>query len=571
MDKDQVAQSLLKIAQVLELNGANPFKVRAYQNAARIVEGLTGDLGDLIKSDRLVEIKGIGRNLADHIAELVKTGRVKEYEKLIEELPEGVEQMLTIPGLGPKKVRHLWKGRKIKTLGELEIACKRHLLSEDPGFGKKTEAKILEGIEMVKRFAGKRRLDEAYADAILVHELVSSWPETIRSEVAGSIRRRKETIGDIDILVATREPEAVMEKFVSMPDVDRVVQHGEKKSEVILDSGIQCDLRAVSDAEYPFALHYFTGSKEHNVALRSVAKSDGEKLNEYGLFKAGSRRSKKCADEAELFGAFGMDYIPPELRENTGEIEAALEHRLPTLVEERDVRGVLHVHTNYTDGESSVEGMARAAKERGYSYIAICDHSQAVTIAGGMKPAEVKKQWVEIELTNKKLKGFRVLKGIEVDILADGSLDFDDELLSEFDIVIAAIHSRFGMAGEEMTKRIVRAISNSNVDILAHPTGRLLLARDPYAVDLNKVIDVAIEHGVALEINAHPQRLDLDWRWCKYAKERGAKFAIGPDAHDILGIDCMTFGIWVARKGWLEMGDIINCLPADKLLKKFNK
>jgi DNA polymerase (family 10) len=568
MDKEQVAQTLAEIARILELNDENPFKVRAYLNAARIVEGLTDDLASLVKRDELIKIKGIGRNLADHIAELLRTGKVKEYDKLIRAVPEGVKQMLMIPGLGPKKVGSLWKKRGIKSLGELEVACKRHLLSGEPGFGTRTEEKILEGIEMVKRFAGKRRFDEAFAWAEVVHAEVEGWPETTLSQVAGSIRRRKEIVKDIDILVATKKPDEVMGRFVSMPHVERVLQHGKTKSEVILSSGIQCDLRAIAREEFPFALHYFTGSKEHNVEMRRVAKGRGLKLNEYGLFKGDSKKSRVCSDEASLFGALGMDFIPPELRENTGEIQAAQKHKLPRLIEEEDVKGMLHVHTTYTDGELSVEGMAKATRERGYKYLAICDHSQAVTIAGGMKPAEARKQLKEIDRVNKKLKGFKILKGIEVDILADGSLDYDDKLLSEFDLVIAAIHSRFGMAEAEMTERIIKGISNPNVDILAHPTGRLLLARDPYAVDLKKVIGAAVKHNVVLEINAHPQRLDLDWRWCKYAKEKGAKFAICPDAHSVDDLECVSFGVGVARKGWLEKGDVINCLSADQMVKR---
>jgi DNA polymerase (family 10) len=333
MDKEQVAQTLAEIARILELNDENPFKVRAYLNAARIVEGLTDDLASLVKRDELIKIKGIGRNLADHIAELLRTGKVKEYDKLIRAVPEGVKQMLMIPGLGPKKVGSLWKKRGIKSLGELEVACKRHLLSGEPGFGTRTEEKILEGIEMVKRFAGKRRFDEAFAWAEVVHAEVEGWPETTLSQVAGSIRRRKEIVKDIDILVATKKPDEVMGRFVSMPHVERVLQHGKTKSEVILSSGIQCDLRAIAREEFPFALHYFTGSKEHNVEMRRVAKGRGLKLNEYGLFKGDSKKSRVCSDEASLFGALGMDFIPPELRENTGEIQAAQKHKLPRLIE----------------------------------------------------------------------------------------------------------------------------------------------------------------------------------------------------------------------------------------------
>ncbi len=571
MDKDQVAQILAEIAQILELNDENPFKVRAYVNAARTIEGLTEDLAELVKKDELIKIKGIGKNLADHIAELMRTGKIKEYEKMRREVPEGVKQMLSIPGMGPKKTRYLWKKLGIKTIGELELLCQRHALVNEPGFGAKSEEKILAGIEMVKRFAGKRRFDEAYAESLKVHREVGSWPETIRSDVAGSIRRCKEIVKDIDVLVSTKKPEQVMKRFVSMRNVDSVIQHGKTKSEVMLKSGIQCDLRAIEDAQYPFALHYFTGSKEHNIQMRSVAKSHGLKLNEYGLFKGSSKKSLNCKDEIDIFKSLGMDFIPPELRENMGEVQAATKHKLPKLIKEEDLLGVYHVHSTYTDGQATIEQMALAAKKRGYAYMVLADHSQAVTIAGGMKPADVKRQHKEIDAVNKKIKGFRVLKGIEIDILADGSLDYDDDLVATFDVVIAAIHSRFNMSEKEMTDRIVKGISNPYVHIFAHPTGRLLLTRDAYAVDLKRVIDAAIKHNVALEINSHPLRLDLDWHWCKYAKEKGAKFAIGPDAHSVDEIDCVAYGVGVARKGWLEKDDVLNCLDAKSLLSYMRK
>ncbi|MFH1829551.1 MAG: DNA polymerase/3'-5' exonuclease PolX [Pseudomonadota bacterium] len=571
MDKDQVAAVLAEIAQTLELNGENPFKVRAYANAARTIEGLAEDLNELVNKDELINIKGIGRNLADHIAELLRTGKIKEYEKMLRDVPDGVKQMLAIPGLGPKKVHYLWKELEIKSIGVLELFCTRHALVKEPGFGAKSEEKILAGIEMLKRFAGKRRFDEAYAESLKVYKEVSRWPEIIRSDVAGSIRRCKEIVKDIDVLVSTKKPEQVMKRFVSMRDVESVIQHGKTKSEVMLNSGIQCDLRVVTDDQYPFALHYFTGSKEHNIEMRSVAKSRGLKLNEYGLFKGSSKKSLNCKDEAELFKALGMDFIPPELRENMGEIQAAQKHKLPKLIKQEDLLGVFHVHSTYSDGQNSIEQMALSAKERGYSYMVLADHSQAVTVAGGMKPADVKKQHKEVDKLNAKLKGFCILKGIEIDILADGALDYDDDLLATFDVVIAAIHSRFNMNEKEMTERIIKGISNPHVHIFAHPTGRLLLARDGYAVDLKRVIDTAIKHKVALEINAHPQRLDLDWHWCKYAKERGAKIAIGPDAHSVDEIDCAAYGVSVARKGWLEKQDVLNCLDAKGLLSYLKK
>lgn len=571
MDKDHIAHFLSELALVLELDGANPFKVRAYVNAARILEGLSEDLGELIRDDRLVAIKGIGRNLALHIAELHRTGRIAEYAPLLASVPPGVKQMLSIPGLGPKRVHYLWRELGLTTLGELEVYCQRDLLKGVAGFGTKMQQKILEGLSSYKRFAGVHRFDEALAAAWAVYQSVAFWPEVERADIAGSIRRRKETIKDVDILVSSSKPDAVMKKFVALSEVEQVLQHGKTKSEVLLRSGMQCDLRVVADKEYPFALHYFTGSKEHNVAMRREAKAYGFKLNEYGLFKEGGDSSLRCETEADLFKALGLELIPPELREQTGEIEAARKGALPALIEAPDLQGVIHAHTAYTDGKASVEEMALAAKRLGYAYIVIADHSQAVTVAGGMKPADVERQFDEIERVNRKMKGFRVLKGIEVDILSDGTLDYDDELLSRFEIVIAAVHSRFGLDEKGMTARILSAVKNPHVDILAHPTGRLLLAREPYAVDLKQVIDACVDFGTVLEINAHPQRLDLDWRWCRYAKDKGAQFSIGLDAHSADGLAFVDFGVGVARKGWLEKGDVVNCLSAGALLKRFRR
>lgn len=569
MDKRQVADVLREMAMLLELMGENPFKVRAYENAARTVEGLSQDISYLIAEGRLTEIKGIGKNLADHIAEIVQTGKLKEHEKLRASIPQGVIEMLAIPGLGPKRVRFIWEEMKTKTVGELELLCKRHRLSIQPGFGEKMEEKILTGIESVKSFAGQSLFSDAYAAASAVLSEIRKWPEVIRSEVAGSIRRRKELIRDIDILVSTDHPDRVMERFVALPLVKDIVQEGHTKSEVRLASGIQCDLRAVSDEEYPFALYYFTGSKEHNVAVRTLAKKAGIKMNEYGMFREGSRKTLACRDEAQIFKTLGLASIEPELREDLGEIEAAAKGRLPRLLVAKDILGAMHCHTSYSDGSDPVEKMAMAAKSRGYSYIVIADHSKSSTIARGLKPPDVRRQMEEIDCINGKIRGIRIVRGIEVDILPDGSLDFDDGLLSSLDIVIAAVHSMFGMAKEEMTKRIIRAISNPHVDILAHPTGRLLLAREPYAVDLKAVIDAAAEFGKAIEINAHPQRLDLDWRWLRYAKEKGVKFAICPDAHSPASLDDTAFGVGIARKGWVEKGDVLNCLTADELIRHF--
>ncbi len=571
MNKEQVSQIFEELAMLSELNDESPFKSRAYLNAARIVLEMSDDLEILVKENTLTEIEGIGKNIAAKIAELVNTGKLESYERMRSQVPEGVFHMLKIPGLGPKKVRIIWKKCRITSLGDLEMACERHLLKPLPGFGLKTEENILEGIASLKKFSGKWLLSEAFQWAEEVLDYVRKFKGVKRAEITGSIRRRKEIVKDVDIVAATDRPEQVMKSFVSLPYVDRVVQHGKTKSEVILNSGIQCDLRVVSDSEYPFALHHFTGSKDHNVRMRSLAKSKDMKMNEYGIYKGKSKKSLKCKNEKDIFKTFGLDYIEPELREDMGEIDAATGGILPNLIEGTDLKGVIHVHSDYTDGEATIEEMALAARSHGYEYIAICDHSQNLSMVGGLKPARIKRQHKEIDELNRGFKSFKILKGIEVDILADGSLDYNDKILSSFDIVIAAVHTLFKMNEKDMTKRIIRAAENPHVDILAHPTGRLLLSREPYAVDMKSVIDSLGENNKAVEINAHPQRLDLDWRWMRYAKERGVKFAICPDAHSVEGIDNVIYGVWVARKGWLEKGDVLNCLKCDEIIKYLNK
>lgn len=555
------------MAAIFELKGENPFKVRAYQNAVRIVEGLTDDLEDLIKKDELTKIKGIGSHLALHIAELVKTGKLKEYEKLRKSVPEGIFEMLRIQGLGPKKVKAIWEKLKITNVGLLEYACKENRLLELEGFGERMQEKILKGIEYLRRFEDKHLFSTAYAAALEIHRAIANHKSVVHSEISGSIRRRKELIRDIDILASSEKPGPLMNLFVSLPQVDSVTAKGDTKSSVVLKSGIACDLRVVSDKEFPFALHYFTGSKEHNVVMRTLAKKNGIKMNEYGLFKG--TKLVACKSEAEIFERLGLTFIPPELREDQGEIEAAAKGKLPELLSPDDIIGVFHCHSNWSDGAASIETMAEAAKNLGYKYIGIADHSQSAAYAGGLKPGEVKEQIKEIDKLNKKLKGITILKGSEVDILPDGSLDYPDSILAMFDFVIVSIHSKFNMREDEMTKRIVRGMKNKYASILGHPTGRLLLARDGYPVNMRQVIDAAAEYDVAIEINAHPQRLDLDWRYGKYAKSKGVKVVIAPDAHGPEGLHDMTYGIGIARKGWLEKSDVLNCLSAEEVKRFF--
>ncbi|MBI2091455.1 MAG: DNA polymerase/3'-5' exonuclease PolX, partial [Deltaproteobacteria bacterium] len=505
MNKHDIASVLAEMAIVFELKGENPFKIRAYENAARVVEGMD-DLELRIKDGTLTEVKGIGKNLADHITELYKNGRIKEYESLRKSVPAGLFDMLAIPGLGPKKVKFLWEVLSIKEIGGLELACKHGALRKHKGFGQKTEEKILQGIAYLRRNLGQHLYSSALLAALEVYDAVSEHPFVIRAEIAGSIRRKKEVIKDIDIVASTNKPDEVMKFFTSLPMVERTDAKGGTKSAVILKSGISADLRAVSDAEFPYALHHFTGSKEHNVAMRSRAIKMGMKMNEYGLFKGRSEKLVVCKDEAEIYKNLGLSFIPPELRENMGEIEAAEKGRLPELLNEKDITGVLHVHTNKSDGVNSVEEVALAAKKLGYSYVGICDHSQSASYAGGLKPPDIKRQWKEIEKLNSKLKGIAILRGIECDILQDGSLDYPNDILKGFDFVIVSIHSRFNMAEDEMTNRVIKAFENPYSTILGHPTGRLLLSREPYKIDMHKVIEAAAKHGVAIELNANSHR-----------------------------------------------------------------
>jgi len=569
LDKHQVASVLAEMAAIFEIKGENPFKIRAYQNAARILDGLSDDLETLIQKNELTNIKGIGSHLADHIAELVSTGKLKEYEKLRQSVPAGIFEMLKIPGVGPKKVKALWEKLGITNVGELEYACNENRLVDLDGFGEKTQQKILQGISYIKRFEDKHLFSTAYAAAQEIFMIVAANKGVIRAEIAGSLRRRKELIRDIDILAASEKAAPLMDLFVSLPQVDTITAKGETKSAVVLKSGIAADLRVVSDREFPFALHYFTGSKEHNVAMRSLAKKDSIKMNEYGLFKG--ERLIACKDEEEIFKKLGLVFIPPELREDQGEIEAASKGKLPKLVEFSDIKGVFHCHSNWSDGTATIEAMAAAAKKLGYSYIGMADHSQSAAYAGGLKPSEVKEQISEIDSLNRRLKGIAILKGIEADILPDGSLDYTDNILSMFDFVIISIHSKFNMKEAEMTKRIIKGMSNRYASILGHPTGRLLLAREGYPVNMHDVIDAAAKHRVAIEINAHPQRLDLDWRYGKYAKSKGVKVVIAPDAHGPEGLLDMAYGIGIARKGWLEKSDILNCLSAEEMMRYFKK
>jgi DNA polymerase (family 10) len=563
-----IIERLEDMADMLEITGSNPFKIRAFFNAARALEALPSDLEEMIESKELLEIPGIGKSLFNHVKEMLETGTFGEYEDLKKSVPPGLLEILRVSGMGPKKVKAVYEKLGVTNVIELEKAANDDRISELPGFGKKTQENILRGIANMRKYGDRYYLHVALAEGQALYKQVAAHRDVKRSMLGGSLRRIKETIKDIDILVSADRSENIMEMFTTLPQVEKVIVKGSTKSSVRLKSGINADLRVVTDDEYPFAVHYFTGSKQHNTDMRARAKKMGYKLNEYGLFKGDT--PTPCKDEHELFAKLGVDFIEPELRESWGEIEAAENHTLPDLVTEKDLRGLFHAHTTWSDGAATAEEMARAARELGFEYIGITDHSKSAGYAGGLTPAKVKQQAEEIAELNKSMKGFRIFHGIESDILAKGALDYPDDVLASFDFVIASIHGIFTLDEKAMTKRVIKAIENPYTTMLGHPTGRLLLARDGYALDLNAVIDACAANDVAIEINSHPHRLDLDWRHTRIARERGVKIAVCPDAHTTKGLEDYRYGVGIARKGWLEKADLLNTYTTGEIEKFFN-
>jgi DNA polymerase (family 10) len=567
MDKKEVAEILEEMGTLLELQGANPFKSRAFHNASRAIEGVTQDLRTLSDSGQLLEIKGIGKSIAGIVKDLVTIGKSKEYNELRKGIPPGVLDMLRIEGLGPKKVKVLYEKLKISTLERLEQAARDGKLEDLDGFGKKSQENILLGIEAVKSRSDKSLFPAASEPAQLMLAHLLKQKGVIRGEIAGSLRRHKEVIGDIDILISANDDrrQALMDAFTGWQGVESIVARGETKSTVLLGGGIHCDLRIVSDAEFPFALNYFTGSKDHNVEMRSRAKKYGLSLNEYGFSKLGeeekrgkAKQAVRCKDEGDIYKALELAYIPPELRENTGEIEAAEKGKLPHLIEARDIRGTFHCHTTYSDGVNTLEQLVAGARSMGWDYLGIADHSKVAAYANGLTEERLRTQFREIDALNSRLKDFRIFKGTECDILPNGELDWPARTLSSFEYVVISVHSNFKMSQAEMTKRITRALKSKYVTMLGHPTGRLLLARDPYPVDMVQIIDAASDYGKMIELNAHPMRFDIDWRLCRYAKEKGVLIPINPDAHSIDGLKDVQLGVGIARKGWLTKKDVPN-------------
>jgi len=580
MDKKEIAEILEEIGALLDLKGENPFRVRAYYNAARTIDGLQEDLSKLVEENRLTQIKGIGKDLAAKITEMVTTNKLQFYEELTASMPAGLMEMLKIPGLGPKRAKLLYEKLGIDTVEKLEAACNAGKVAALDGFGEKSQQKILEGIALVRQFSGRHHYHKALAAAQPIIEALRAHDGVIRCSIAGSLRRCRETIGDIDFLVSTKPKDApgVIEDFARLPGILSVTAKGKTKASVVLKGGIQADLRVVSDAQYPFALNYFTGSKEHNIALRARAlRLKNFSLNEYGFSPAAEKEksakelgsSIKCWDEEDLYKALELDYVPPELREDMGEIEAAEKGDLPKLVELSNLRGTFHCHSIWSDGIESVESIAQAAMDLGLEYLGIADHSKSERQANGLDEKRVRQQAEEIKKLNARFaeQGFRIFFGTECDILSDGSLDFDDKTLALFDYVVAAVHQGFNMDADKMTKRICKALAHPKVTMLAHPTGRLLLEREGYAVNMPAVIEAAAKHHKIIEINAHPYRLDMDWRLWKHAKELGVKCAINPDAHNIDDLQFLAIGVGIARKGWLTKPDVVNCLPLKDVVK----
>lgn len=561
--KEKVINILEDITVLLELTGENPFKSRAYSNAARNLEKVDEDLGDLARQGKIFEIEGIGDAIGKKITELLSTGKLDYYEKLKASVPPGHLEMLKISGLGPKKIHTIYQELGITTVGELAYAGHENRLAELKGFGKKTQDNILAGIERLERYSERRLYDEVsgHADALL--EFLKKNKHVSAVNIAGSLRRGNETIKDIDLLASSSHPEKLAEAFAGYGEVASVIVRGDTKVSVILKAGINVDLRIVTQDEFPYALHHFTGSKEHNTAMRGRAKDLGLKMNEYGLFQG--EQNIICHNEEEIFAALGLQYIEPELRENMGEIEAAENGELPRLIETKDIQGIFHIHTNFSDGTDSLENLADAVKAMGLQYIGISDHSRSAFYAGGLNVEDITRQHAAIDILNQKLAPFYIFKGIESDIGLDGSLDYDDETLSKFDFVVAAVHSGFNMPEVEMTGRIKKALANPFTTMLAHPTGRLLLSREPYAVNITDIIDAAAQYGKTLELNANPHRLDLDWRNCIHAAKKGVKIAINPDAHSIGGLQHINLGVKIARKGWLAKSDCLNCLSLRKM------
>ncbi len=567
MKNQQIASIFNEIAELLEMKGENVFRIRAYRRAAQNLDGLSADVTAL-SDEELSNIPGIGKDLIGKIHEFLEKGTVTKHEELKKEIPPGVLDLLRVPGLGPKKAKQFYDKLKIKSVDELETAIRGGKLAGLPGIQKKTMDNILQGIELIKRGSERRPLGRVLPLAEDIVVRMRRHSPVDRIEVAGSIRRRKDTIKDIDILTTSKHPDLVMATFVKLPQVSRVLMQGPTKSSVITEDGIQVDLRVVGEDSFGAALQYFTGSKQHNIRLREMAVRAGLKLNEYGAFKEPGEKKVGGKTEEEMYQALKLPLIPPELREDAGEIEAALEGRLPDLIALGDIKGDLHVHTKWSDGSHDLDTVVEAAKKKGYSYVAITDHTKGLGVAHGLDEKRLAEEVKLITDANRRSGEFKILAGTEIDIRADGKLDLANEALAKLDIVVASVHSGFRQPEEQITKRILAAIRNPYVTVIAHPTGRLIGERDAYAVDMEAVLREAATYGVAMEVNAYPLRLDLNDLHIKMAKQFGVPLVINTDMHVVNQLDFMAYGVSIARRGWVEKKDVLNTLEYDQLMKR---
>src|SRR6056297_721692 len=567
-----ISEILREMADLLEIEGADEFRVRSYRQAARSVENLTEILADKVaEGEDLTKISDVGESIAGKIEEIVKTGSLKQLEEVKHRVPEELADILNLEGVGPKRAKEIYDELGIDSIEDLETAADNNKIRELEGFGEKTEEKIEDEIDRQNNRESRTLLARAeeYAEPLLSYLLECEAADTV--EIAGSYRRHKETVGDLDILATGDDVEAIADHFVNYEDVEEVIKKGEKRTSVHLKSGLQVDLAVLPKESFGAALIYFTGSKEHGIHLRERAQKNDLKVNEYGIFREGEDEPIAGETEEEMYEALGLDWVPPEMRENRGEIELAEERDLPDLIQLEDIKGDIHMHTNYTDGVASIKEMAKAATEHGYEYIAITDHSKRVNVAGGLNADELAEQLKEIDKVNDEIDDIRILKGIEVDILEDGSLDLPDDILSKLDIRICSVHYHMDMDSEKQTERILKAMDNPWMDILAHPTGRLLQKRDGMNLDMEAIMDKAVEKNIIMEINANPERLDLDDRHSKMAMEKRLLISVSTDAHSIGDLQNMKYGIFQAKRGWLEPQNVVNTLGADDLLKHFGK
>lgn len=566
--REKIVTILNQIALILEIKGENAFKIRAYKNGSEIIENYGDDIIQITKDGKLGELKGIGKALASKIEEIVETGKLTYLDELKLEFPDTFFDLFEISNLGPKKIKKLYDNLQIDSIDKLEASCKNNEISKISGFGKKSVEAILESISFRKSNSKFFRTGDIAPIAESILEFLRQLPQTSQAEIAGSYRRGKEIVHDIDFIVATKLPVEIINEFTEMPDVAQVISKGKTKSSVRLNNGLQCDLRAVKNSEFPFALNYFTGSKAHNVKMRSLAIKNGYSLNEYALNSKTKTNEDVINDESDLYKALGLSFIHPALREDQGEVEAAKDASLPNLIQIENLKGTFHNHTTASDGKNSLSEMAEAATDLGLQYLGISDHSKSSVQANGLSDEELLQQVKEIkDFNDRNNNELTIFSGIECDILKDGSLDYNESVLSKLDYCIASVHSSFSLTENEMTQRVIKAIESPHVTMIGHLTGRLLLLRKPYDINVSKIIDACAKNNTIIEINANPRRLDMDWRWWKKAKDKGVKCSINPDAHKIEHFQYLHFGVKIAQKGWLESSDVVNCLPIDEIKK----